>query len=167
LDPQKGVGDLIKAFSLIKYDNTELWIVGYGPQENELKVMAASAHVKSRIKFFGFISPKDLPSIYKQANIFVHPGVWPEPFGRTIMEAMLAKLAVIASNVGAPPDIIDDTGLVYESGDVKELSRKLELLIQDHAFTNALGTRAYDRAKKNFDPEQITLRIINEYKNFC
>jgi glycosyltransferase involved in cell wall biosynthesis len=165
LTKAKGVEDLIKAFSLVNSKKAELWIVGHGPEERRLREIAERTNREKKIKFLGFVSYDDLPIIYKKAHIFVHPARWPEPFGRTILEAMLAKLAIIASDSGAPSEVLGDTGIIYEIGNISELSRKLEMLIDNNEIRNELGIRAYNKAVKDYTPDAITDRVIDEYRN--
>jgi len=98
----------------------ELWIVGGGPEERRLRDLANKINKEKKIRFFGFMDYSYLPSIYKRADIFVHPAKWPEPFNRTAPEAMLARLPVVASDSGALPEILGDSGLIFRTGNVSE-----------------------------------------------
>lgn len=159
----KGVDDLLKAFIAIEPTNTELWIAGCGPEENNLKDIVEKSNCRN-ISFLGFVPPNKMYEIYKKADIFVHPGRWPEPFGRTILEAMLAKLAIIVSDIGAPPDILSDAGLVYNVGNIPELSSNLALLIRNKKTRMDMGVKAYSKAIKDYSPSTVTLLITREYE---
>ena len=164
LSKEKGVADLIRAFSLTRKKNAELRIVGKGPERKELEKIVDSTGMQERVRFFGWVDLDTLLALYKGADIFVHPGIWPEPFGRTILEAMLAKLAIIASRSGAPPDTLGDSGMLYEAGDVTELAENLEILIDDEELRGRLGAKAYRKAVLDYNSDVITDRIINEYE---
>lgn len=163
---EKGVGDLIKAFSKVKSNKVELWIVGDGPHKKQFEKLTKMT-CGDKVKFLGYIKPYDLPAIYKKAHIFVHPAKWPEPFSRSILEAMLAGLAIIASNSGANPEILEDSGVIYGTGNVDELTSKLETLVDNENIRKDFGDKAKIRALEKFSPEVITFQIIEEYKRLC
>jgi glycosyltransferase involved in cell wall biosynthesis len=162
---EKGVDDLIKAFSIVNSTKAELWIAGSGPEEKRLRQIAEKS--KKTIKFLGFVSLNDIPIMYKKAHIFVHPAKWPEPFSRNILEAMLAKLAIVASDSGASPEVLGDTGIIYRTGNIYELAEKLEMLINNNKLREELGEKAFKRALSQYSPEKITHQIIKEYEKLC
>jgi glycosyltransferase involved in cell wall biosynthesis len=162
---EKGVDDLIKAFSIVNSTAAELWIAGHGPENKKLRQIAESS-IKT-IKFLGFLSLDDVSTAYKKAHIFVHPARWPEPFGRNIIEAMLAKLAIIASDSGASSEVLGGTGIIYKTGNVHELAEKLEMLINNDKLREELGERAFKRVLSHYSPEIVTSQIIKEYKKLC
>jgi len=164
LSREKGVEDLIKAFFKVNSQKVELWIIGRGHEERKLGELANKINKGKKIRFLGFIRYNDLPTIYKKADIFVHPGKWPEPFGRTILEAMLAKVPIIASDSGAPPRILGDSGVIFETGNIIELAKSLEILIEDKKRRINLASKAYNMAIRHYSPATITKQILKEYE---
>lgn len=164
LTREKGVGDLVEAFSKVYSQRAELWIVGRGPEERRLRGLANKVGEEKKIRFFGFVPYSDTPSIYKRADIFVHPGKWLEPFGRTILEAMLAKVPIITSDSGAPPIIVGDSGIIFKTGSILELAKSLEMLIEDKKKRTDMALKAYNMAKNDYSPDTITRRIVTEYE---
>jgi glycosyltransferase involved in cell wall biosynthesis len=162
---EKGVDDLIRAFSIVNSAKAELWIAGLGPEEKRLRQIAENS--EKTIKFLGFVSLNDMPIMYKKSHIFVHPAKWPEPFSRSILEAMLAKLAIVASDSGASPEALGDTGIIYRTGNIYELAEKLEMLINDDKLREELGEKAFKRVLSQYSPEIITRQIIKEYEKLC
>ena len=73
-----------------------------------------------------------------------------EAFGRVTIESMLHCIPVIASNSGANPELIKDetTGLLFESGSVEDLSKKIIRLIEDKNLYSQIVSQAYEYAKK-------------------
>jgi starch synthase len=165
LTEQKGVITLIKAFIDLNVQNVELWIVGNGPQENELKLIANASNKKENIKFYGFKNYFELETFYRDADIFVHPCIWPEAFGRTILEAMLFKLAIITSNRGAPQEIIGDTGLIFEAENIEDLKNKLLYFICNRDKRIKFGIASHQRAVSVYSPDNIINDIIKVYSN--
>lgn len=164
LNKTKGVDTLINSFSKISKNNVELWIVGTGIHEKQFKDMADKSPMRENIKFFGFVEYKKLPDFYKAADVFVHPGIWPEPFGRTILEAMICKLPVITSNVGAPPKIVGDSGLIYEIGDLDALTQWLEQILSDEEQRIRLAKSSFEKVISKYSFENIVNEIIISYK---
>ncbi len=166
LEPQKGVASLVKAFSSLRPSSTELWIVGKGSDENRLRSMAQRSERRRDIRFLGNIRYDDLAPIYKNANIFVHTVSrdWIEPFGRTILEAMLAGLAIIASD-GVSREILGHTGLIYHNE--SDLVKNLETLISDSARCRKLGEDANRKVREDFSPDAVCNRFIREYEELC
>jgi glycosyltransferase involved in cell wall biosynthesis len=162
---EKGVDDLIRAFSIVNSAKAELWIAGRGPEEKRLRQIAENS--EKTIKFLGFVSLNDMPIMYKKAHIFVHPARWPEPFSRSILEAMLARLAIVASDSGASSEALGDTGIIYRTGNIYELAEKLEMLINDDKLREELGKKAFERVLSQYSPEIITHQIIKEYEKLC
>ena len=62
-----------------------------------------------------------IPKLYADTDIVVFPSIWPEPFGRIAIESMAAGKVIIASNIGAIPEIVGEKGIVVSPGDVQEL----------------------------------------------
>ena len=71
----------------------------------ELKQMVLERGLADRVRFLGHRS--DVPKLMKAVDVMVHPSIDPEPFGRTLVEAMLSGVPVIATNTGAAPDILE------------------------------------------------------------
>lgn len=62
--------------------------------------------MSGQVALLGYVDHEQIKTLYAEADLFVHPGIWPEPFGRTILEAMQMGLAVVATNVGGPAEVI-------------------------------------------------------------
>lgn len=164
LSKEKGVDDLIRAFSMTESEEMQCWIVGEGPEKKRLIDLANRVCRQKQIRFLDFVDYRRLPAIYKSADIFVHPGRWPEPFGRTILEAMLAKLPIVASDSGAIPEVLNDGGIIYKTGDISGLAESLETLAEDSNLRQRLGQRVYGKCIRDYSPEAITNRILTQYR---
>jgi glycosyltransferase involved in cell wall biosynthesis len=71
-----------------------------------LSHLVAELGLGDRVRFLGHRD--DVPRLMKAVDVMVHPSIDPEPFGRTLVEAMLAGVPVVATNAGAAPDILED-----------------------------------------------------------
>lgn len=121
LRDSKGVRYLIDSMDHLS-SVFELKIVGGGPKKESLGRRATASDASERIELTGEVAYEQVTEAYASADVFVHPGVWPEPFGRTILEAMQARLPVVATNVGGPTEIVPQSPLRCEPADPVELA---------------------------------------------
>ncbi|MBB1456682.1 glycosyltransferase [Pseudoalteromonas sp. SG43-5] len=102
LSEEKGFEDFVKLaehFAIIK---SGAKFVAAGKGDNEYVEKLLTSYPDSNIDFLGFVDPS---SFYESVDILVSPTVWPEPFGRTIIEARSAGVLVIAYPVGGISEI--------------------------------------------------------------
>jgi glycosyltransferase involved in cell wall biosynthesis len=160
ISERKGVPDLVRALPKLP-SRYELRIVGDGPLIDDLSELIADLGVSNRTMLTGRIDYDWIPEQYAQADLFVHPGVWPEPFGRTIIEAMQAGLPVVCTDVGGPADIVREPELRYPPGDVTALAEAIERAGRvDRDVTEQ--NREYVRSK--FSPQSVASRVIDVYE---
>ena len=130
LNKCKGLDILINAFNKLKHNNIKLHIVGEGQNKEESKKNAAS---NPNITFYGFVPEPELIELYKKANIVVIPSIWYEVFGIVIIESFKYKTPVIGSDIGGISELIENgqNGLLFEAGNVDELKKALDSLIEN------------------------------------
>lgn len=159
---KKGIDHLIQAFKEIPEEKAELTIVGNTPPRYE----PVEIPDKENIELKGFLpyNSKELVSTYKESDIFVHPGIWPEPFNRTIIEAAISRNALVVSDVGAPPEAFKDEALIFKKGEVKDLEEKLRKLINNKQLREELMEKAFKKTKKKYSPEKCISKIEKHYK---
>ena len=127
----KNLRMLIEVFNQLP--ELKLNVIGFGEQEEELKMMS-----QSNIHFLGAIPNKELSSYYQQSDVFVLPSVV-EPWGLVVEEALNNGTPVIVSDrVGCKDDLVtEDTGLVFAAYD-KESLKEAVLKISDVDYYNKL-----------------------------
>lgn len=125
LRDSKGVRYLIDSMDHLS-SAFELKIVGGGPEKKSLGRRATASDASERIELTGEMPYERVTEAYASADVFVHPGVWPEPFGRTILEAMQAGLPVVATNVGGPAETVPQSALRCEPADPVGLAACVE-----------------------------------------
>lgn len=162
LNEQKGVDLLIKALDWIE-TKTEcrIEIVGDGPHREQLEQQAERLGRTKQVQFHGWVEYKSLPGYYKGADVFVHPGRWPEPFGRTIIEAMQCATPVVVSDIGAPPWIIDNRDAVFERSNAADLARTVTNIIDT---PSSQITEPYQERLQQFSPERVVSQIETKYR---
>ncbi|MDB9302597.1 glycosyltransferase family 4 protein [Halorubrum ezzemoulense] len=157
LSKEKGVKYLIGSLDYLS-DEYSLVIVGDGSQKEELEKIASKRDLDDRIEFAGYIEQNKLNKYYEASDIFVHPGIWPEPFGRTLLEAMQADLPIVATNIGGPKDIVPNKELLCPPRDSEQLAKSIKLA---EDMYNELDVQKY--LYDNYHPSTITDEVIELY----
>lgn len=159
LEAYKGAATLIDA---VKGTDISLKIAGTGPQEAELRRLAAGA---ANVEFLGFVPSRRLWELMRQAQAVVVPSMWYEPFGLVAVEAMAQSTPVIVSDRGGLPEIVEDgvSGLVFKAGNPKDLRKKIELLLGDPKKREKIGAAGHERAMAISSPQEHLARILDMY----
>lgn len=131
--------------------NNPAVIAGTGPEEQSLKKLAEKLGLNGRVKFLGEIADKQ--NFFSQIDCLVVPSVKAEAFGLVIIEAMAAGVPVVASRLGAIPEIIEDkkTGRLFAPGDYRQLAALIEETQNNPDFSQTLAKEAEKAAKIRFD----------------
>jgi starch synthase len=159
LTENKGVRYLLDAVAALPPDYS-LRIVGDGPLAGELDVRARQLGIADRVTFSGRIPYDDVGEAYATADVFVHPGIWPEPLNRTVFEAMQARLPVVCTDVGGPPEVIPDEEFLCEPAAPTEMASAIE---RASAAGPGVGERNHDYVLEAFSPEAVISQIIDLY----
>ncbi|ERJ06990.1 LPS biosynthesi protein [Halorhabdus tiamatea SARL4B] len=160
LSVQKGVRFLIDAIAALPsaYRAT---IVGDGDQRTTLEQQVRALGVENRVTFQGQVPYEEVSSKYGLADVFVHPGIWPEPFGRTILEAMQAGLPVVCTDIGGPADIVRNPELRCEPGDHEALAASIRYASENGA---TIGERNQRYVENEYSPATVVSEIIDLYE---
>ena len=170
LVPDKGHKDAIYAMKELKeqgYASLHLHIVGSSPSrthiewyEREIKALVKELELEDCITFHGEVN--DMPAIRKKMDVELMCAIC-ETFGRVTVEAMRSGLAVIGSDTGATPELVDDgkTGLLYRQGDPSDLASKIRFLFENRDEMSRLAKNGYEFAKVNFTPELNVRQIYS------
>jgi len=158
----KHVDELITAISRLP-ENVCLLVVGGGPERPALEAQAKSLGVEDRVKFAGRVPDEELPDYYATCDVWATASRH-EGFCVPIVEAMAAGRPVVVPDVAAMPETTGEGGLVYNKGDIENLTRKLEDLIKDKKTYNSLLNKSKARAS-NFEIQKVLKIYINEIIN--
>jgi glycosyltransferase involved in cell wall biosynthesis len=149
----KGQHILLEAAS--KLTDVHVLLVGdalFGEAEytEKLKNIAAQPSLKDRVHWLGF--RQDIPQLMKACDAIAHCSTAPEPFGRVIAEAQLAKRPAIATIGGGTSEIIEDgvTGLLIPPNDSDLLAAAIAKIFSDRELTNKMVENGYIQAKTKF-----------------
>src|SRR5712691_6859885 len=101
----KGLQTLIPLFC--RYRKAQLWIVGTGSYEPQLRQLTAS---NANIRFLGYMTDQDLQGLYRQAVAVLVPSLCLEIFPLVILEAFRQRTPVVVRNLGGMPEILTESG---------------------------------------------------------
>jgi glycosyltransferase involved in cell wall biosynthesis len=158
LEFAKGLETLLRAMSQVccTVKEAKLLIAGDGPQKAYFQALAEKLGIKDRCKFYGQILEDEIVELYKSCGVVVVPSIWPEPFGRAVIEAMSFNKPVIASNVGGIPEIVNEkVGIVVPPGN----SRSLAVAIISVLTKEAAFEPSSDMEK--FSPENVARQYLD------
>lgn len=165
--PHKGILQLINAFEILKRNykiKHKLVIVG--------KANADFPEIPQAIKqssFFqdiitpGFVDEKDLPEIYRQADLFVFPSHY-EGFGLGPLEAMACGTPVVSSNTSCMPEILGDAAVYFDPYDPLDICKKIYHTLYDNNLKSDIIERGLDRVKR-FSWSKMAKKTLKLYQN--
>ncbi len=166
LDSRKGYFYLLDAVAKIIKDYPEVKLIcaGGGDLQPELGAYSRKLGIDKRVIFTGTV--EDIPSFLGLLDIFTLPSL-DEGLGIVILEAMNSGLAVVASNVGGIPEMVDndETGLLVEPANSDDLARGLITLIKDKDLRVKMGELAKERVKR-FSSD-IMIQKLEKIYDFC
>jgi glycosyltransferase involved in cell wall biosynthesis len=166
LAPQKGHRVLFAALARVRerVPNVRVRLVGHEELSTaaELRAAARSSGVDDLIEFEGFRG--DVPALFADCDVKVLPSHW-EGFGLVLLEAMASGRPVVASRVGAIPEIMVDgeTGFLVAPGDADHLARALVEVLSDRSRAAAMGLAGRHRAEQHFGIEAMVRATESEY----
>jgi len=161
LTQQKGVDVAIRALTELPAD-TVLVVLGDGPERGSLEQLARELGVPQRVFLQGRVP--DVAAWLRRARVFVHPARW-EGFGLGVLEAMLAGLPVVASNVSSLPELVADgeTGLLVPPNDATALARSIANALE----RPELGAAGVARARQEFSVARMADRTTALYADLA
>ena len=129
----KGIEILLNAFENLDDSNARLMFAGKG---EKLEAIEDACKRDRRIQYVGFLNEKETVELLDKCDVLVCPSLWNEPFGRVILDAYKNGLPVIASRIGALPEIVKDgiTGVLVEPGSCSDLEKAMTRFINDNIF---------------------------------
>lgn len=159
--PEKGFDVLLRALCALRdviEADFELVLAGEGPCQQELRDFVHEHQLP--VHFLGL--RQDIPEVFAAADIAVVPSLWHEAFGFVAAEAMRAGVAVIASDIGGLPELLEHehTGVLVPPGDVEALVESLTRLVQDPEYARQLGSAALYVAQQHLTLERMTQTML-------
>lgn len=131
---------------------------------DELMDVARSSGLEGVVHCTGYVA--DVPAYMEAADVVVHASVAPEPFGLVIIEAMAMSRPVIASLLGAGPEIVTHghDGLLVDPRKAQDLSDAICRLIEDRGYARSLAIAARRTVEERFTAEAMTGAFERVYR---
>ena len=164
LEESKGIWDAIKAFELLNDKDLYFDIAGDGREMDSIKKYISDKKIKN-INLLGWIYHNKAYKLYLKSKIIIAPSVWPEPFGRFILDSMATRTPVVSTTTGGTPEGIRDqeTGLLVEPNNSKQLAEAIKKLLTNKKLYYKIAKNLAKEAEK-YSPEAIGKQRILLYE---
>jgi glycosyltransferase involved in cell wall biosynthesis len=160
LDPVKSLDTLLAAVSVLggRLPRLRVFAIGEGTERSRLERLAAERGLEDRVRFMGH--REDVRQLLPGLDLYVNTSSF-EGISLTILEAMAAEVAVIATAVGGTPEVVVNrtTGLLVPPRDSDALAAAIEELVASAAQRNEFGAAGRRRVEEFF----TISRMVDEY----
>ena len=167
LEHKKGVHLLVAACAQLG-DSVQLDLLGWGPEEQRLRELAAACGLSDKLNIHRPRSSTEVPSFLHQIDVLVLPSLttseWKEQFGRALVEAMACETPVIGSDSGEIRHVVGTAGLLFPEGNSAALSGQLARLRDDRAYRRELGVRGRQHVLKHYTHQRIAALTWETYR---
>jgi glycosyltransferase involved in cell wall biosynthesis len=166
LIPRKGLNYLIDAAKLVTKENSQTLfvIVGDGPLRNSLSQKVQQATLSSNFTFLGDVSEKDLPALFRCADVFAFPSLQ-EGQGIALLEAQSSCKPVVAfDSSGVREAVLDGESGLLVKRDSSALAEALLRLLSDSSMRQKMGQRGREFVTKNLSWDVCADRMFSVYE---
>ena len=168
---EKGIETLFQSFAQVlqQVPEAQLKMAGKGSSEAALRMLAKQLGIEAHVTWLGHIPQDELERQFNPLWVQVVPSLWAEPFGNVTTEAMMRGTAVIASAVGAQPEIIGSgnndlrPGTLVAPGESTALAEALLPILQQRSIAESMGTAGRQRAIAEFSEDQCVENFLKLY----
>jgi glycosyltransferase involved in cell wall biosynthesis len=162
LHVNKAFDTLLRA--LVSIPDATLWLAGSGPEEHNLKALAAALGVAARVRFLGWRN--DVTALMASGDLFVCPSRH-EGLGSIVMEAWAHRCPIVATNSQGPGEVIEHgiTGLVTPVDEVAPLAAAINQLLRDPAQRAQLVEQAHAHYQTHYSEHVIVGQYNTLYRD--
>ena len=166
---RKGIDILISAYSMLEEQDVELTITGYsgyGMDKEKIENLINKVKPKNEVKLLDRVPYEKVPELYSKADIFIQSYRYPEPVGRTLLEALESGVCVITTGNDYYSPIIKDMrdGVLIYPCTAEMLSEKMQMLIDNPDLRRKLANNGQRRVREVCAPERIIEQYLTIYK---
>ena len=168
----KGQDVVVRSIALIrkKFRNIKCLMIGSSLHELDtysmkLQSLVQQKKLEENVIFLGY--REDIQNYVNVLDILLHTSVFPEPFGRVMLEGMALSKPVITVDIGAGPEIVlhKKTGIVIKPNDERALSDAICFLLNNKSISKTMGLAGRERLQKHFHLHINTRMTELIYKN--
>ena len=163
LEIEKGVPHLLDALRVLP-GHVRLVMAGDGTLRTDYEHLTQSLGLTNRVLFTGWLEQSELEMWYRRCAAVVMPSVFPEPFGKSGIEALTQGRPVVAFAVGGIPNWLEDgvTGLLAQPADNTDLARKTQGLLEDRSRQDSMGRQGQRVVAERYatDRHLVTLEAV-------
>jgi glycosyltransferase involved in cell wall biosynthesis len=152
--PYKGLAVAIEALALLRSAyGIPARLVVIGPEDDshgiDMRVLADRLGVAMKLSWRGQLSPEQAADALGRAHALIVPSTWKEPFPLVTIEGALARVPIVASDVGGISEGMHDEehALLFGRGDAEGAARALARTLREREQTAARVARAFERAQ--------------------
>lgn len=164
-EPRKGLPVLMAAFPAIAEACPDVRLLVAGRGDEEEAVASLPEHLRSRVEFLGMVSDEDKARLLRSVDVYVAPNTGGESFGIILVEALSAGAAVLASDLDAFVQVLDQgaAGELFANEDAASLAAAATALLRDPARRAELSARGSAHVRR-FDWSTVGADILAVYE---
>lgn len=161
---QKGIYTLLEAMTKVR--GGRLLLAGRGPERAGVEDFIRR-HKLTNVELLGFLDENAYARMLGKARFVVFPSECYETFGMGILESFLLGKPVIASDLGAYPELVrpHENGLLFEPGNADDLAAKIASLWADEGLAEAMGREGRALAVRDYGEDLHYQRLMNVYEH--
>lgn len=169
LRSEKGLPDFIQAARQVldQRRGISFLIVGDGPERSRLEQMIREMRLSEKVVLAGHRD--DIPRVLSALDLFVLSSVSTEGLSQAVTQALAMERAVVATSVGAIPEVIRDgeTGLLVPPGDPTAIADRILLLLEDRPTVEKFGKAGRRLVEEQYSHERMLDQIEAVYDRLC
>lgn len=169
LQKKNGVEFAIKAFAKLKHKEYSLFIAGDGPERSALTSLIEELGLSKQVFLLGKQANKDALNIIAHAKLSLVPsvpiGIYIEAASLTMLESMLLKTPVVASNIGGLKQVLDHniTGILVKEGDDDSLAKEIDRILDDSTLYDNIVENAHKLIVEEYNTNKWFANIAEIY----
>jgi glycosyltransferase involved in cell wall biosynthesis len=164
----KGIPYLLRSMVDVaaRVPDARLIVAGSRRYEDQMRSLARDLGIQQSVVFPGLVPREEMPFYYSACDVVALPSTY-EGFPVVALEAMASGRPVVASRVGGIAEAIEtgSNGILFEAGNVSQLTRALITLLEDEWLRTKMGREARLVAETRYDWKKIADRYMAEFKS--
>lgn len=164
LEKQKGLLTLVQT---IAGTSINLKIIGFSNNGYDMELKTFLKDKEHNIEFLGKMNFEQIVPYLKSCICTVVPSEWYDNFPNVILESFAYKKAVVATNFGSLPELVQDriTGLTFKYGDINDFRSKIEYMLENPNEAKRMGENGYKNIISKYSPNTHYKLLINLFES--